>query len=72
MSHLHAFSYKGNKFAPCALISTMLVAANKKINLVSGFSYKLQNKSIAIQRRVGKIGNTLARPTLTIILVITS
>jgi hypothetical protein len=48
-AQMKIMSFKqGNKFAPCALISTMLVAENKKINWVSWFSQKLQNKSIAI------------------------
>jgi hypothetical protein len=58
---------QGNKFAPCALISTMLVAKKEKINWASWLSHKFQNEIIVIQRRVGKIGNTLAIPTLTII-----
>lgn len=44
----------------------MLVAEKEKVNWAFWFSQKLQNKIIAIQRKVGKIGNTLTRPALTI------
>ncbi len=39
---------QGNKFAPSALISTMLVAEKEKVNWAFWFSQKLQNKIIAI------------------------
>jgi hypothetical protein len=58
---------QGNKFVPSALISTMLVAKKEKVNRVAWVSQKLQNEIIIIQHRAGKIGNTLARPALTII-----
>ncbi len=58
---------QGNKFAPGALISTMLATKKEKVNWASWVSQKLQNKIIAIQHKVRKIGNTLIGPTLTII-----
>jgi hypothetical protein len=58
---------QGNKFAPSALISTMLAIKKEKVNWATWFSQKLQNEIIVIQCKAGKIGNTLAEPTLTII-----
>jgi len=58
---------QGNKFVIGILISMMLVAKKEEVNWVVWFSQKLQNEIIAIQRRVGKIGNTLIGPSLTII-----
>jgi hypothetical protein len=45
----------------------MFVADKEKVNWAVSFPQKFQNEIIAIQRKVGKIGNTLAGPTLTII-----
>jgi hypothetical protein len=58
---------QGNKFVLGILISMMLVAKKEEVNWVVWFSQKLQNEIIAIQRKVGKIGNTLTGPSLTII-----
>jgi len=58
---------QGNKFAPSALISTMLAVKKEKVNWATWFSQKLQNDIIVIQCKAGKIVNTLAEPTLTII-----
>ncbi len=61
------FFKEANKFAPNALISTMLASKKEKVNWVACFSHKLQNEIIAIQCKARKIGNTLAGPALTII-----
>jgi hypothetical protein len=47
---------KGNKFVPSALISTMLVTEEEKVNWVAWFSQKLQNEIIAIQHMARKLG----------------
>jgi hypothetical protein len=39
---------QGNKFAPGALISTMLAVKKEELNWVVWFSHKLQNEIIAI------------------------
>jgi len=45
----------------------MLAVKKEKVNWATWFSQKLQNEIIVIQCKAGKIGNTLAEPTLTII-----
>jgi hypothetical protein len=45
----------------------MLVAKKEPINWATWFSQTLQNELVGLQRKAGKLTNTLVRPALTII-----